>query len=164
MKKIMIALSLFISTSLYSENYIIKEIIRFNSNEKNSKSIFFSKKINSENVTYLLSAENKTSREFAKCKWETVISKIDLKNLIEALESINNASVIKSNAFDISVQKDKIKFKIKRTKCTSEHKTFYFQKSCKKDLNFVISLTIIPELIFALKESIEKNEFITNQS
>lgn len=130
---------------------------------KNIKYVSFFKKIVGNDISYFLSAENKTSKDYAKCQWETSISEYQLTYFISALESIEAGSFIESNMFKLACNKGKLKVQIKQTECTSKHKTYYFQKSCKRSLSFTIPLNSVSKLLTELHDMINKSDFASNQ-
>ena len=163
MKNLMLVFATLCSISLMAQTQNIKKIASFVTSEKNEKSIWFSKKTEGENISFLLSAENRTSKDFAKCKWESAISKKQLKQLIKALESVDTGVSVESSIFHLTLKKNEIKVQINKTKCISGHKTFYFQKSCKRELSFIISTNLVNRLISTLKEEMAKDDFASNQ-
>ena len=148
---------------LFSQIQKTKTIITFDTVDRNTKSILFAKKKTGDNISYVLSAENKTSKDFAKCKWLTSISKKEIRSLINALETLEKDSSIESDIFNLAYNKNKITVQIKQTKCTSEHKTYYFQKSCKRALSFIILPDIASELLTKLNKEISESDFTANK-
>jgi len=161
--KRLILLLILSPTLLLSQIQKTKPIIIFDTVDRNQKSILFAKKETGDNISYVLSAENKTSKDFAKCKWLTSMSRNDTKSLINALETLEKDSSIESDIFNLTYNKNKIIVKIKQTKCTSKHKTYYFQKSCKRALSFILLPDMSSELIAKLKAEIDKSDFAINK-
>jgi len=152
MKSLLLPLAIFSSVVLFSQEIITKDIVSINTKEKNSKTILFAKKISNNKTSFILEANNKTSKDYSKCKWVTDISSGELKYFVDELVALEPGISFESSLFHIIYKKDKIKVKFLDTKCTSEHKTHYFQESCKRTLQFVLS----PQQSITLSSSINK--------
>ena len=63
----------------------------------------------------------------------------------------NKTKNSEGNFYKIIRQKDKIKLIFKNSKCTSEHKLYYFQKDCNKEFIMKMSITEYKKLIFSLR-------------
>ena len=138
MKSLLLSLALIIKISVFSQNVITSKIFAFETLEKNSKIIQIAKRIQAESLSYILKAENKTSKDYVSCKWKTEISINELALFVKMMKELNVGDLYESNLFDLDFKNNKIKVKFKKTKCISDHKLFYFQESCKRSLHFVI--------------------------
>ena len=139
MKTPLIVVSILISSLLFGQALITKNILSINTNEKNVKTILIKKQILRNAISFLLTAENHSSKDITKCKWIASLSKEELIFFVDALEHLEAGSSLESSVFNFVYKKNKIKIYINDVKCTSEHKTYYFQKSCNRNLSFVIS-------------------------
>ena len=128
-------------------------ILSVNSYERNAKTILFEKKISDNNITFILKAENQSSKDFTKCKWISSFSKEEIMYFVDILDGLEVSSSVESSLFNVVSKKKKIKVEIKNTKCTSQHKTYYFQESCKRVLSFVFLSSETPKIVEALKKS-----------
>ena len=63
--------------------------------------------------------------------------------------------------FNFIYKKNKIKIQIKDTRCTSEHKIYYFQQSCKRRLSFVILEDKRVKITSALKQVLREFEYVS---
>ena len=138
MKSLLLSLTLTLTISVFSQSVTTRKIVAFETLEKNSKIIQIAKLTQGESYSYVLKAENKTSKEYVSCKWKTEISINELALFAKMLKELNVGDSYESNLFDLDFKKNKIKVKFKKTKCISDHKVFYFQESCKRSLHFVI--------------------------
>ena len=138
MKLLLLSLTLTLTISVFSQSVTTRKIVAFETLEKNSKIIQISKRTQGERDSYVLKAENVTSKEYVSCKWKTGISINELALFGKMLKELNVGDSYESNLFDLDFKKNKIKVKFKKTKCISDHKVFYFQESCKRSLHFVI--------------------------
>ena len=138
MKSLLLSLSLTLTVSAFSQSVITRKIFAFETLERNSKTIQISKQTQDEGFSYILIAENETSKDYVSCKWKTEISINELALFAKMIKELNVGDSYESNLFDLDFKKNKIKVKFKKTKCISDHKVFYFQESCKRSLNFVI--------------------------
>ena len=138
MKSILLSLTLTLTIAVFSQSVTTRKIVAFETLEKNSKIIQISKRTQGESDSYVLKAENETSKEYVSCKWKTAISINELALFAKMLKELNVGDSYESNLFGLEFKKNKIKVKFKKTKCISDHKVFYFQESCKRSLHFVI--------------------------
>ena len=69
MKKILIPILFLCPFLLSAQETLTKDIIAFNTIEKNKKTIIFAKQTTTNIINYVVSAKNKTSKDFNKCKW-----------------------------------------------------------------------------------------------
>ena len=138
MKSLLLSLTLTLTVSAFSQSVITRKIFAFETLVRNSKTIQISKQTQDEGFSYILIAENETSKDYVSCKWKTEISINELALFAKMLKELNVGDSYESNLFDLDVKKSKIKVKFKKTKCISDHKVFYFQESCKRSLHFVI--------------------------
>ena len=162
MKKILILTFLLCSFVLSAQETLIKDIIAFNTIEKNEKTILFSKQTTSNSINYVLSAKNKTSKDFNKCKWVSRLTKKELKYLAVMLGKIKQGETIETNFVTLKSKSNRVRVYFRNTKCTSEHKTHYFQKSCNRELSFVVQQNQIKELAKTLTQDIEQ-DILVNQ-
>ena len=161
MKKLLLPVAILSSIVLFAQGLTKKHIISINTYEKNEKTILFEKQTSDNSISFALKAENKSSKDFAKCKWITSLSKEELMYFVDALEALEVGSSLESSLFNFVYKKNKIKIKIKDTKCTSEHKTYYFQQSCNRILSFVILPNEVPKILSALKQTIREIEYVS---
>jgi hypothetical protein len=160
MKKILIPILFLYSSVLSAQETLTKDIINLNTIEKNKKTIFFSKQTTSNSINYVLSAENKTSKDFNKCKWISLLTKKELGSFAITLEKIKQGETIKTNFFTLKAKNNRVRVHFNNTKCTSEHKTHYFQKSCNRGLSFIVQQNQIEELTETLIKDIEQDVFV----
>ena len=161
MKKILfitLIFSFFISST---QDVRLTNIASVKTHEKNKKKIFFEKQVIGSNTSFLLKAENNSSKDFTKCKWVTSFSKKQFLHFINQLDNLEPGSSTENSLFSIIYKKNKIKIYIKDTKCTSEHKMYYFQKSCSRKLKFTILEGDILELITTLRSSVNELNYVT---
>ena len=76
---------------------------------------------------------------------------------LDALTSIEEGSTFECSLFVLRYKTNKLMIKFNKTKCTSEHKTHYFQKSCNRSLNFVLHKNQIIEVVNILQNNLEKH-------
>ena len=162
MKKTLIPILFLCSFVLSAQETLTKDIIAFNTIEKNEKTILFSKQTTSNSINYVLSAENKTSKDFNKCKWVSRLTNQELESFAVTLAKIKQGETIKTNFVTLKFKNEKIHVYFKNTKCTSEHKTHYFQKSCNRELSFIVQQNQIQELTKTLGKDI-KQDILVNQ-
>lgn len=91
--------------------------------------------------------------DIQKCKWKVELDKKKTLKLILELENVmeNKTKNSEGNFYKIIRKKDKIKLIFKNSKCTSEHKLYYFQKDCNKEFIMKMSITEYKKLIFSLR-------------
>ena len=146
-------LSCFFTTALLSQENKIEIITSFETSEKNAKTIIVAKEEKSNSINFGVIAENKSTKEYTKCKWVTSITLKQLDFLLNSLESIEEIKLVENSVFKIKKKKGKIAINVKNTKCTSEHKLYKFQKKCNRELKFVIKNNNIQKIITDLKKS-----------
>jgi len=140
MKPILLILSIFSSFSIFGQ-IVTKEFFQFQTADKNAKTITFHKQSIDLNKSFLITAFNKSSSDFTSCSWEVELSIDCLKELYQALSEINfdvNSQIIYKN-ISVKVKKGKVGISFLNSSCLNEHSTSYFQKSCKRELSFVIN-------------------------
>ena len=161
MKKVFLPIAILSFIALFSQEIITKDIISFNTNERNEKTILFEKQSLDDKILFFLKAENKTSKDFTKCQWITSLSKEELIYFIDVLENLQVGSSVENPLFNFIYKKNKIKIQIKDSRCTSEHKIYYFQQSCKRRLSFVILEEKTVEITSALKQALREIEYVS---
>jgi len=137
-----------------------KDIITFNTIEKNEKTILFSKQTTSNSINYVLNVKNKNSKYFNKCTWVSRLTKKELEYFAVTLLKINERETIETNFITLKFKNEKIHVYFKNTKCTSEHKTHYFQQSCNRELSFIVQKNQIEELTKTLIKDIEQDVLV----
>ena len=162
MKKTLIPILFLCSFVLSAQETLTKDIIAFNTMEKNEKTILFSKQTTSNSINYILSAENKTSKDFNKCKWVSLLTKKELESFSLTLANIKQGETIETNFVTLKAKNNRVRVYFNNTKCTSEHKTHYFQKSCKRELSFIVQQNQIKELTRTLTKDVEQ-DILVNQ-
>jgi len=156
MKAILLILSFFSSFSI-SGQIVKKEFFQIQTADKNAKTIIFQKQSIDFNESFQITAFNKSSNDFTKCSWEVKLSIDCLKELYQALTEINfddNSQVIYKN-ISVKVKKGRVKISFLNSSCLNEHSISYFQKSCNRELSFLIN----PEQINSFVQ-IFNDEFI----
>ena len=161
MKKIILPILIFSFVLLFGQGKVTQYIISIITHEKNSKKILFEKETSDHDISFVLKAENQSSKDFTKCKWITLFSVEELIDFLDVLENIDIGSSVESSVFKIIYKKNRIKVEIKNTKCTSEHKVYYFQKSCNRALSFIILPNETSEIISVLKQTITEINYVT---
>jgi len=160
MKKLLLPLALFITISVLSQGITTSKITSINTLERNSKTIFFFKQANNNNTSFLLKAMNESSKDFTKCKWITSLTHSELSLFVNKLDLLENGVDFDCSSFRINYRKNKVVINIHDTKCTSEHKTFYFQESCNRKLTFSLRADQISILIKDLQKSLEQEQLV----
>ena len=160
MKNILIPILFLCSFLLSAQETLTKDIIAFNTIEKNEKIILCSKQTTSNSINYVLNAKNKTSKDFNKCKWVSLLTKKELEYFAVTLVKIKQGETIETNFITLKFKNEKIHVYFKNTKCTSEHKTHYFQKSCNRELSFIVQQNQIEELTKTLIRDIEQDVLV----
>ena len=160
MKKLLLPLALFITISVLPQGITTSKITSINTLERNSKTIFFFKQANSNNTLFLLKAMNESSKDFTKCKWITSLTHSELSLFVNKLDLLENGVDFDCSSFRINYRKNKVVINIHDTKCTSEHKTFYFQESCNRKLTFSLRADQISILIKDLQKSLEQEQLV----
>ncbi len=152
MKSIFLALTMTLSVFTFGKS-ILKEIMRIKSVEKNSKTIIFSKQSTKSQNNFVIKAKNESSSEYTKCKWEVQLSGNKMRQFNEALSQVSfdeKNSIIFKN-FSVKVKKDRVKIIFFNSSCSNEHSTHYFQKSCNRELSFVL----FPSQIIAVNQAFD---------
>ena len=162
MKNILIPILFLCSFLLSAQETLTKDIIAFNTIEKNEKIILFSKQTTSNSINYVLSAENKTSKDINKCKWVSLLTKKELESFAITLAKIKKGETIETNFVTLKAKNNRVHIYFSKTKCTSEHKTHYFQKSCNRELSFIVLQNQIKKLVKTLKEDFEQDIFVNH--
>ena len=160
MKKLLLPLALFITISVLSQGITTSKITSINTLERNSKKIFFFKQANNNNTSFLLKAMNESSKDFTKCKWITSLTHSELSLFVNKLDLLENGVDFDCSSFRINYRKNKVVINLHDTKCTSEHKTFYFQESCNRKLTFSLRADQISILIKDLQKSLEQEQLV----
>jgi hypothetical protein len=160
MKKLLLPLALFITISVFSQGVTTSRITSINTLERNSKTILFFKQGNNKNTSFLLKAMNKSSKDFTKCKWITSLTHSELSLFVNKLDLLEEGVDFDCSSFRINYRKKKVVINIHDTKCTSEHKTFYFQESCNRKLTFSLKVDQISILIKDLRKSLEQEQLV----
>ena len=163
MKRLLLLfLSIFSSVVLLAQEVITKNIISIDTYEKNTKTILFAKQLANSNTSFLLKAKNETSKDYNGCKWLSTLSKDELEHFVEALETIELGADFECSLFKLKSKKDRLNVQFNNTKCTSEHKIYYFQKSCKRSLSFILKLNQLDMLIDKLNHALNDGQFAHN--
>ena len=162
MKKILLPILFLYSFVFSAQEILTKDIIAFNTIEKNKKTILFSKQTSSNSINYVLSAENKTSKDFNKCKWVSYLTKKELESFSVMLANIKQGETIETNSVTLKAKNNRVRVYFYNTKCTSEHKTHYFQKSCNRELSFIVQQNQIKELATALIKDNEQDILVNH--
>ena len=160
MKKLLLPLALFITISVFTQGVTTSTITSINSLERNSKIIFFFKQGNNNNTSFLLKAMNESSKDFTKCKWTTSLTHSELSLFVNKLDLLEEGEDFDCSSFRINSRKKKVVINIHDTKCTSEHKTFYFQESCNRKLTFSLRVDQISILIKDLRKSLDEEQLV----
>jgi len=140
MKPILFILSIFSSFSIFCQ-IVTKEFFQIQTSERNAKTIIFHKKSIDLSESFLITASNKSSNDFTSCSWEVKLGVDCLKEMYDALSEISfydNSQITYKN-FSVKVKKRKVRVIFFNSSCSSEHSTSYFQKSCNRELSFVIN-------------------------
>jgi len=162
MKKILIPILFLCSFLLSAQETLTKDIIAFNTIEKNKKTIIFAKQTTTNSINYVVSAKNKTSKDFNKCKWVSRLTKKELEYFAVTLAKIKQGETIETNFVTLRAKNNRVYVHFNDTKCTSEHKTHYFQKSCNRELSFIMQQNQIKELSRTLTKDVEQ-DILVNQ-
>ena len=162
MKKILIPILFLCSFVLSAQETLTKDIIAFNTIEKNKKTIIFAKQTTTNSINYVVSAKNKTSKDFNKCKWVSRLTKKELEYFAVTLAKIKQGETIETNFVTLRAKNNRVYVHFNDTKCTSEHKTHYFQKSCNRELSFIMQQNQIKELSRTLTKDVEQ-DILVNQ-
>lgn len=160
MKKLLLPLALLITISVLPQGVTTSKIASINTLERNSKTIFFFKQANNNNTKFLLKAMNESSKDFTKCEWITSLTYSELSLFVNKLDLLENGVDFDCSSFRINYRKNKVVINIHDTKCTSEHKTFYFQETCNRKLIFSLGADQISILIKDLQKSLEQEQMV----
>ena len=140
MKRLLLLLSIIIFCSSNSiSQELEQEIFVLDFSKSNSKK-FIVLEINDQ---YIFKAFNKENKEVQRCKWKITLNNKQIKELQKSLELLleNHKKEDESHLYELIRKKDAIKLLFKNSKCSAEHKTYYFQKDCNR--NFVIKMKAI---------------------
>ena len=140
MKATLLILSIFSSISIFCQ-IVTKEFFQIETTERNAKTIIFHKKSIDLYESFLITAFNKSSNDFTNCSWEVKLSVDCLKEMYHALSEIcfeDNSQITYKN-FSVKVKKSKVRVIFFNSSCSNQHSTSYFQKSCNRELSFVIN-------------------------
>lgn len=159
---LLLFLSIFSSVVLLAQEVITKNIISIDTHEKNAKTIIFAKQLINSNTSFLLKAKNETSKDYNGCKWVSTLSKDELRYFVDALEFIELGTDFECSLFKLKFKKDRLNIQFNDTRCTSEHKIYYFQKSCKKSLSFVLKPNQLDMLINKLDYALNDDRLAKN--
>jgi hypothetical protein len=139
MKANLFILSMTLSIFTFGQK-VTKELMKIQSSEKNSKTITFFKQSTKSQNNFILKAKNESSSEYTNCKWEVQLGDNKMRQLNEALSQVNfdEKNNISFKDFSVKVKKDRVKIVFYNSSCSSEHNTHYFQKSCNRELSFML--------------------------
>ena len=140
MKRFILLLSIFIFCASNSISQELKqEIFVLDFSPSNSKKFI----VLERNNQYIFKAINKEKREVQRCKWNVTLNKKQIENFKNSLELLieNNKNEDETHLYKLIRKKDEIKLLFKNSKCSAEHKLYYFQKDCNR--NFVIKMKVI---------------------
>ena len=164
MKKLLLSLALFTTISALPQSITTSKITSINSIERNSKTIHFYKQTNNNNNnnnnTFIIKAINETSKDFTKCKWTTSLTHSELSLFVNKLALLEIGVDFDCSSFRINYRKNKVVINIHDTKCTSDHKTFYFQESCNRKLSFSLRTEQVSLLINDLQKSLDLEKLV----
>ena len=140
MKTTLFIFSIFSSLSFFGQ-IVTKEFFKIKTYGKNEKTIIFHEESIDLKESFLIIALNKSSNDFTRCSWKVKLSVDCLKEMYHALNEISfdDNSQITFKNFSIKVKNSKVKLMFFHSSCSSEHSTSYFQKSCNRELSFVIN-------------------------
>ena len=140
MKRLLLLLSIIIFCSSNSISQELEQkIFVLDFTKSNSKKFIVLEK----NNQYIFKAINKEKREIQRCKWNVTLNKKQIEDFKNSLELLieNNENEDESRLYKLIRKKDEIKLLFKNSKCSAEHKLYYFQKDCNR--NFVMKMKII---------------------
>jgi hypothetical protein len=160
MNPLLLFLSIFISVQLLSQEVITQDIITLDTQEKNKKTVLFSKQLTNLNTAFLLKAMNKTSKDYTGCKWVSTLSEDEVEYFANALENIEGGDNFESSSFKLKSKKNRINIEFKDARCTSEHKLYYFQESCRRSLSFVLRFDQLDILINKLHGALNDDRLV----
>ena len=152
MKASLLILSMTLSVSVFGQK-ITTELMRIQSVEKNPKTIIFSKQIVASQNNFLIKARNESSSEYINCKWVVKLSANKMEQLHQTLSQVNfeKNNNITCKKISIKVKQDRVKVIFFDSSCIKDHKLGYFQKSCNKELGFIL----FPEQINSFVQAFE---------
>jgi len=148
MKTSLFILSIFSSLSIFSQ-MVTKEFFQIETSDRNAKTIIFHKQSIDLNKSFLITAFNKSSNDFTNCSWKVNLSVDCLKDMYHTFSEISfgdNSQITYKN-FSIKVIRSKVRVVFLNSICSNEHSTSYFQKSCNRELSFVINSEQISSFI-----------------
>lgn len=160
MKSMLLCLSIFSSFLLLAQEVFTKNFFSINTEERNSKKVVFSKKYTDSSSSFLLTVKNERSKDYTGCKWISTLSNNELDYFVDALNNIEEGVDFECPLFTLKYKRNRINVNFKHTKCTSEHKLYYFQKSCKRTLSFVLKNDQIPDIVNKLNSALNEFEFV----
>ena len=161
MKKLLLSFALFITISALPQSLTTSKITSINTIERNSKTINFYKQTNNNNNnTFIIKAINETSKDFTKCKWTTSLTHSELSLFVKKLALLEIGVDFDCSSFRINYRKNKVVINIHDTKCTSEHKTFYFQETCNRKLSFSLRTEQVSLLINDLHKTLDLEKLV----
>lgn len=156
MKALLLSSSILISTFLIAQDVIKHEIFTIKTTEKNAKTILFESETSKQDSYYVIKAKNETSKDFGKCKWISRLSVSEFKYFLDVLTNIEGGTTFESSLFNVKYKNNKINVKFNNTKCTSEHRIYYFQESCNRSLTFVLYQNQFLEMINGLNNAMNE--------
>lgn len=140
MKRLILLLSIiiFCVSNLISQE-LKQKIFVLDFTKSNSKKFI----VLERNNQYIFKSINKEKREVQRCKWNVTLNKKQIENFKNSLELLieNNENEDDAPLYKLTRKKDEIKLLFKNSKCSAEHKLYYFQKDCNR--NFVMKMKII---------------------
>ena len=105
---ITLLLSCFFTSVLLSQENKIEIITSFETSEKNAKTIILAKEEKSNSINFGVIAENKSTKEYTKCKWVASITLKQLDFLMNSLESIEEIKLVENSVFKIKKRKERL--------------------------------------------------------
>ena len=105
---ITLLLSCLFTSVLLSQENKIEIITSFETSEKNAKTIILAKEEKSNSINFGVIAENKSTKEYTKCKWVASITLKQLDFLMNSLESIEEIKHLKISIYAITVKNTKV--------------------------------------------------------
>lgn len=140
MKRLILLLSIiiFCVSNLISQE-LKQKIFVLDFTKSNSKKFI----VLERNNQYIFKSINKEKREVQRCEWNVTLNKKQIENFKNSLELLieNNENEDDAPLYKLTRKKDEIKLLFKNSKCSAEHKLYYFQKDCNR--NFVMKMKII---------------------
>ena len=140
MKSTLLIISIFFSISIFGQ-IVTKDFFQIQTAEKNAKTIIFQKQSIDLKESFLIIAFNKSSNDFTSCSWKVKLSLDCLIEMYQVLSelSFDSNSQITYKDFSVKVKKSKVRINLFNSSCLNQHSTAYFQKSCNRELSFVIN-------------------------